>query len=150
MNGNENTVTTETETNTAPVVAAETKPVKTKKTKKAKTVKAKTERPILNKENTKVLNTIVKNPEISATGIRKKLRWGFTPTRSLSFLRDGKFVLVSKDKGYTVSAKGTAALAGAVKPSKRTAKPIVAAEGIAAADLAPANEPAPAMEPAAV
>lgn len=124
--------------NTPAVVETTENKTKTKKTAKVAKVKN-----VLNKENTKVLNVIVKNPEITATKIGKKLRFNFTPTRALSILRDNKFVLVSKDKGYTVSAKGTAALAGAVKPKRtKTAKPVVAME--------PAAEPAPAMEPAPV
>ncbi len=85
---------------------------------------------VLNKENTKVLNVIVKNENITATGIQKKLRWAFTPTRALGFLRKNKFVLVSKDKGYTISAKGTQALAGTIKPKrvKATPAPVVEAE----------------------
>lgn len=95
---------------------------------------------VLNKENTKVLTCISKNENITATGIRKKLRWGFIPTRSLGFLRTNKFVLVSKDKGYTVSANGQKALAGSIKPKRvkttPTPAPVVAAE------------PAPVLEPA--
>ena len=115
-------------TETAPVVAeVKTKTVKTKtKTKKVKGA--------LNKETSKVLNVIVKNAGLTATKIQKKLRWAFIPTRALGFLRHNKFVIVSKtDKGYTVSAGGTVALAGAPSPKrkpsvKKTPAPVVPQE----------------------
>lgn len=131
--------TEKTETNTAPVVAeVKSKKVKSKKVKGA-----------LNKETTKVLNVIVKNAGLTATKIQKKLRWAFIPTRALGFLRHNKFVIVSKtDKGYTVSAAGTAALTSAPTPKRKTVKktktpapaPIVAAEPIVVPVEAPLVE----------
>jgi hypothetical protein len=135
MNTNENI-------NAAPVVT-DAKTEKTDTTPvvaevKSKKVKAKKNKGALNKETTKVLTVIVKNAGLTATKIQKKLRWAFIPTRALGFLRHNKFVIVSKtDKGYTVSAAGTAALAGAPtlkrnrKPSvKKTPAPVVPMEPV--------------------
>lgn len=77
---------------------------------------------VLNKECAKVLGVIVKNVDITATKIQKRLRWGFIPTRALGILRGNKFVTVNKEtKGYTVSEAGNNALAGYVAPKRRKA-----------------------------
>jgi hypothetical protein len=134
MNTNENP---SIETVIAPAVKT------AKKTKTAKT---------LNRETSKVLGCIVKNAGLGATGIKKKLRFNFVPTRALSFLRKNKFVLVNKaDKTYTVSAAGTETLAGYVAPKRKTVKtakaktvktaPVVAAEP-AMPEVAPVAAPA--------
>lgn len=108
---------------------------------KTKTAKVK---PILNKENSKVLTCIVKNAGLTATEIRKKLRWAFVPTRALGFLRQNKFVLVDESKRYTVSSAGEKALASSIKPKRAK---IVKAE---VATETPATEiptPVVAVEP---
>jgi chromosome condensin MukBEF ATPase and DNA-binding subunit MukB len=125
-------------TNENPIGATAVVETMKPKTAKVKTVKT------LNKETSKVLGVIVKNPALTATKIQKKLRFNFVPTRALSFLRKNKFVLVNKtDKTYSVSAAGTESLAGYVAPKRKTVKtktakarkvktaPVVAAEPIA-------------------
>lgn len=111
---------------------------------------------VLNKECSKVLGVIVKNADITATKIQKRLRWGFIPTRALGFLRDNKFVTVNKDtKGYTVNAAGTDALAGYVAPKRRKVKAkskvkktkVAPAPVVAADPVEPVNLPDVMQEP---
>lgn len=110
----------------------------------------------LNKETSKVLGCIVKNAGLTATKIGKKLRWAFTPTRALGFLRSNKYVTVSKADGtYSVSANGTAALTAAPKPMrkkavKKSAPPVVAAEAGPIVDENTVMPEAPVLEEAAV
>ncbi len=96
-------------------------------------------KPVLNKENTKVLNCIVKNSDLSATKIRKKLRWAFTPTRALGSLRSDKFISVSEAKGYSITEAGIAALAGAPKIKRKKAK-----KSVSLVDTAPVVDTAAA------
>jgi len=65
----------------------------------------------LNNECKIVLTVIVKSEGLGATEIRKKLKWGFIPTRALGLLKDGGFAKMDDDKGYHVTASGKKALA---------------------------------------
>ena len=80
-------------------VAAETKTTETK----MQTVQ-------LNSECESVLKIIVKNDGIGASEIRKKLKWGYVPSRALGQLKDNGFATMEDDKGYHVTAAGRKAL----------------------------------------
>lgn len=87
--------------------------MKTKTNKNSKATKTQTapkQTELLTSEAETVLKCIVKNPELGASEIKKKLKWGYVPSRALGQLKDNGFATMDDDKGYHVTAAGRKAL----------------------------------------